>query len=140
MKSPFSSWVTIAQALGRAFMDVLHAEVAALQSDLRVSGAHLIKGLTALAVAAVFLVWVVGILGLALAAFLDRYMALWLSISLVGVLFLLIAAALFLWAKSTLSTIRGPVQLVKTRAEDHKAWLAGQLEPDDEPRSQSVSE
>lgn len=140
MKSLFSSWVTIAQALGRAFTDVLHAEVAALQSDLRVSGAHLIKGLAGLAVAAVFLVWVVGILGLALAAFLDRYMALWLSISLVGVLFLLIAAALFLWAKSTLSAIRGPVELVKTRAEDHKAWLAGQLEPDDEPRSQSVSE
>ena len=140
MKSLFSTWTNVAQALGRAFMDVLHAEVAALQGDLRVSAAQLMKGLGALVVAAVFLVWVVGILSMALAVFLDRYLDLWLAVLLVGGLLLAIAAALFFWAKATLSTIRGPVELVRTRAEDHKAWLAGQLEPDDEPRSQEVSE
>jgi hypothetical protein len=140
MKSFFSSWKGIAEGLGRAFVDVLHAEVAALQSDLRGSAAQLAKGLAILGVAAIFLIWVIGIVCLALAVFLDRYMDLWIAVLLVGGLLAATAAALLLWAKSTLEGIRAPAELVRTRVDDHKAWLAGQLEPDDEPRSQEVSE
>lgn len=116
------------RSLGRAFVEVLKAEWAALIADLGASGRRLARGLIILGLSIVLLGWVAGLASLALVAYLNLFLEMWQAAVIVAAGLLLIAFVLFLWGKSTLAGVKRPSELVQTRVEGHVEWLRSQVD------------
>lgn len=127
MRLPTGEWLAALVDIGRAFIDVLKAEWQALTADFGASGRLLARGLLILAVALVLIVWVVILLSLALAAYLETFVERWQAILIVAGGMLVIGVLLLLWGKSVVGRVRKPSEMVQTRLADHRAWLDSQI-------------
>jgi hypothetical protein len=132
-----SAFVAELSGLGSAFVDVLRAEWATLTADLGASGRLLVRGVVLLCLAAGLVAWSVGLLSLALIAFLERYLEPWAAAAVVGAGLLLIALVIFVVARSVLRRVEPPDLVVRRRVQSHLDWLGSQLDgadatPDEE--------
>ena len=108
MRRQASVWLAELSGLGRAFLDVLKAEWAALTGDLGDAAKLFLKALLLLLVALGLLGWATILLSLALVAFLENYLEPWQAALVVAIGIILTAAALFAWAKVTLDRATPP--------------------------------
>lgn len=117
-----SRWLDRVRSLGEALLEVLRAELAALQRDLQRSARHLGTGSLLLAGAAVLAFWSVGLVLLVLVTILAVWLPIWGAALVVLVLFLA-GTALLVWrARRHLLEIESPVATVQRRLDDHLAW------------------
>ena len=128
--------------LGTAVFEVLEAEVQALGSDLRGTGRKLLVFVLWLIVAAQLTVISLALIGLGVARILEVHLPAWVAALLPGVVFLLLAGGVAIWAWRGLASLEPPLTTVKRRLEDHSLWWRGEIaaaqeaelgaEPDDD--------
>lgn len=114
-------WIELLRSLGESLIEVVRAEVEALQGDLKRSGRHLGIALALLGAVAVLAFWIVGLIVFFLVALLAYWLPLWGAALVVLVLFAVVAAVLGLLAKRHLSRFQ-PVDDVKRHVDDHLDW------------------
>ena len=117
-----SRWLDRVRSLGEALLEVLRAELAALQGDLQRSARHLGTGSLLLAGAAVLAFWSVGLVLFVLVTILAVWLPIW-GAALVVLGIFLAGTALLVWrARRHLREIESPVATVHRRLDDHLAW------------------
>jgi hypothetical protein len=129
------------RALGEALLEVLRAELGALQGDFQRSGRHLGIALALLGGAAVLGFWAVGLVLFVLVSLFAVWLPLWGAALVVLGLFLGGIAILGWQGKKRLLQVENPVTSVRKRLDDHLAWWqesflapAGDDDLDLEPR------
>jgi hypothetical protein len=115
-------WLQLVRSLGEALLEVLRAELAALQGDVQRSGRHLGIGLALLGGAAMLAFWAVGLVVFVLITLLALWLPLWGAALVVLALFLIGTAILALLGKKRLMEVENPVSSVRRRLDDHLAW------------------
>jgi sulfite exporter TauE/SafE len=126
------NWVELFRSLGQSLLDVLRAEVEALQGDLTRTGRHLGLGAVLLGGAAVVAFWLVGALTFAVGAVLAIWLPVWAAAWIVVGLFLLLALALGIPGWLQLKKAENPAETFKRRLGDHLAWWQDSLLREDE--------
>jgi len=116
------AWLDLLRSLGEALLEVLRAELGALQADLQRSGRHLGAGAALLAGAAVLGFWAVGLIVFVLVTVLSIWLPLWGAATSVLALFLLATGVLAWLGKRRLAEVESPVLSVRRRLDDHMAW------------------
>lgn len=127
------SWIELFRSLGQSLLDVLQAEVEALQGDFARTGRHLGIGAVLLGGAAVVAFWLVGALTFAIGAVLAIWLPVWAAAWIVVGLFLLLALALGIPGWRQLKKAENPAETLKRRLGDHLAWWQDSLLREDEP-------
>lgn len=117
-----SRWVDRVRALGEALLEVLRAELGALQGDFQRSGRHLGLALAFLGGAAVLAFWAVGLVLFVLVTLFAVWLPLWGAALAVLALFLGGIAILGWLGKKRLLQVENPVSSVRKRLDDHLAW------------------
>ncbi len=115
-------WTSALAPLGQAGVELLRAELGALNSELQGSSRVLVRALLLLAVALFVLFWAIG----ALAYVLVEVAALWLprwgaAVSVLGV-FLLASWVLVIVARRRLRSVETPLGTVRRRLDEHRNW------------------
>ncbi len=118
-------WLDLVRSLGEALLDVLRAELGALQGDLQRSGRHLGAGAALLAGAAMLAFWSIGLILFVLVAALAVWLPLWGAALVVLALFLAGTALLAWLGKKRLQEVESPVASVRRRLDDHLTWWQG---------------
>lgn len=117
-----SGWLDLVRSLGEALLEVLRAELGALQGDFQRSGRHLGSGLALLAGAAVLAFWAVGLVLFVLVTLFAVWLPLWGAALVVLALFLIGIGVLGWLGKRRLLEVENPVSSVRRRLDDHLAW------------------
>lgn len=130
-----SGFVGRLRALGRAWSELVQAELGALQSDLRVSATTLRAGAVAFAIAGFFAFWTVGGLTWALVEILAFWLPRWGAVLSATGLFALFALTFGLIGRAQLRKLESPARTVAKRVESHSQWVKQTLlgDPDSEP-------
>ena len=115
-------WGELLRSLGRAFGDVVAAELAALRDDVARDGKHLGIGVGLVAAAAVLAAWSLGVLTALSVAVLAIWLPVWAAILIVLVVILLVIAILLLVARHHFGRLEGPTNTMHRRWEDHRRW------------------
>lgn len=125
-------WIDLFRSLGEALLEVLRAELQALQGDLSRSGRHFGLALALFGGAAVLGFWIVGLILFVLVALLDVWLPLWGAALIVLGIFLLAAALLAWLGLRRFRQVENPITNVQRRVDDHLDWwqrLLAQPEP-----------
>lgn len=117
-----TGWIDLFRSLGESLLEVLRAEMKALQDDLTRSGRHLGIALALLGGAAAFLFWIVGLLVFFLVALLDVWLPLWGAALVVLALFVLVAASLGAVALRQARKAENPIETVRRHMDGHLDW------------------
>lgn len=120
-------WGRLVRELGQSWLDVLRAELAALEDDFARSGRHLRRGLGLFGGAAALGFWAVGALVVAAIATLGIWLPLWASALIVAFVFAAAAAGLALQGKKSVEQVENPVGVSRRRLEDHMDWVQSRL-------------
>lgn len=121
MRRP-AEWAGLVRGLGGALLELLGAELEALQGDFGRLGKKLAI-IVALALAAVVLaLWGLGVLTAAAVALFALWMPVWAAAGLVFVLLMLVVGGLAFVAWRRLEALQGPAQLVQGRWQEHLEW------------------
>lgn len=120
-------WIALFRSLGESLLEVLRAELAALQEDFTRSGRHLGVALALLGGAAALGFWILGLLLFTLVALLDVWLPLWAAALIVLAVFALAAAVLVKLGLSRLRQVENPVESVRKRVDDHLDWWQNSL-------------
>lgn len=123
-------WLDAIAAVGRAFLEVLAAELGELQRELSHAGRQALRALALLALAVVLLGWVLGLLATALIAYLESLPALnlWQATLIVAAALVVVIGVLVAWARSILRRIRPPGEMIQSRIRGHLEWVETQVE------------
>lgn len=131
MKGRVRRWSDLLRSLGRAVLELLQAEAAALGEDLAASGRQLRRGglylLLALAVSIAAL-WALALLSFEL---LVLVLPRWGAAGTILLVLALAAGGLLLAGRRTLRRIQSPRALVTRRAREHVEWWQGLLGVDE---------
>jgi hypothetical protein len=122
-----TGWMDLFRSLGEALLEVLRAEMKALQDDLTRSGRHVGIALALLGGAAAFLFWIVGLLVFFLVALLDVWLTLWGAALAVLALFVLVAGTLGALALRQLRKVENPAETVRRHMDSHLDWWQNNL-------------
>jgi hypothetical protein len=125
-------WIDLFRSLGEALLEVLRAELAALQGDLGRSGRHFGVALALFGGAAVLGFWIVGLILFVLVALLNVWLPLWGAALIVLGIFVLAAAILGWLGLRRFRKVENPITNVQRRVDDHLDWwqrLLAQPEP-----------
>jgi hypothetical protein len=115
-------WIDLFRSLGESLVEVVRAEVAALQGDLKRSGRNLGVALAFLGGAVLLVFWVLGLLVFSMVAVLSIWLQLWAAALLVLALFLLLTGLLAWLGVSRLRHVENPVDSVKRHVDEHLDW------------------
>jgi hypothetical protein len=125
-------WIDLFRSLGEALLEVLRAELAALQGDLSRSGRHFGVAVALFGAAAVLGFWIVGLLLFVLITLFDLWLPLWGAALVVLGIFAAAAALLVGLGLRRFRQVENPVENVQRRLDDHLDWwqrLLAQPEP-----------
>ena len=117
-----SGWIDLFRSLGESLLEVIRAEVAALQDDFQRSGRHFGVALGLFGAAAVLLFWMVGLLLFVLITVLHVWLPLWAAALIVLALFVLAIAILGLLGMRHVRQVENPLETVRRRVDSHLDW------------------
>lgn len=135
---PEGGWADLFRSLGESLLQVLRAELAAVEEDFRRSSVHLKAVVGLLAAVAVLGFWIAGLMIFVLVALLDIWLPLWAAALIVMAFFTIVAAVLAKLGINRLRRIENPVASVKQRVDNHLEWwqqLLAETKPVDVPSS-----
>lgn len=115
-------WIDLFRALGSSLIEVLRAELEALQAEWSRSGNFLVRGLALLAAAFFVLFWTLGALLFAVGAVLAIWLQPWAAALLVTGIFLGLASLLAWLGMRSLSHFENPLASLREHLEDHVDW------------------
>ena len=120
-------WIDLLRSLGESLLVVAEAEIASLKGDLRASGRQLLIVVVLAGGAAFLFFWGIG----AAVFLLFQVLMIWLpgwGAALVVLILLLMVAGILTWlARRKLRAIELPVDTVRRRYDDHRAWWQSQV-------------
>jgi hypothetical protein len=119
--------IDLLRSLGASLLEVLRAELAALQADLQRSGHFLWVGLAFLGAAAGVLFWTFGLLLFTIVTVLAIWLPLWGAALITVALFAAAAGVLVALGVSRLRRLENPATDVKRRLADHLDWWQNTL-------------
>lgn len=122
-----AGWIELFRSLGESMLEVLRAELAALQEDFARSGRNLGVALALFGAAAMVAFWVVGLLIFLLVSLLDIWLPLSASAGIVLLLFGLIGGLLVWRGLAHWRRVENPVENVRRRVDDHIDWWQSSL-------------
>jgi hypothetical protein len=122
-----TGWLDLFRSLGHALVEVLKAELDALEEDVTRSGRQLGLGLGLLGGAGALVFWILGVVLFAVVALLSRWLPVWGAALAVAGLFALIAALLVRAGLAHLRRFENPLRTAKRRLEDHVDWVQSRL-------------
>ena len=115
-------WIDLFRSLGESLIEVVRAEVGALQDDLKRSGRHYGVALGLFGAAVLLLFWILGLLVFFMVALLTVWLQLWAAALIVLLLFTFAAAALVWLGIRHFKKAENPVDSVKRHVDDHLDW------------------
>jgi hypothetical protein len=115
-------WIDLFRSLGESLVEVVRAEVGALQDDLKRSGRHYGVALGLFGAAVLLLFWILGLLVFFMVALLNIWLQLWFAALIVLLLFALVAAILIGLGVRHFKKAENPVDSVKRHVDDHLDW------------------
>jgi ABC-type nickel/cobalt efflux system permease component RcnA len=120
-------WIDMFRSLGESLLEVLRAELSALQEDLTRSGRHLGVALSLLGMAVVLLFWLTGLVIALLVTVLSIWLQLWAAVLIVLLIFAA-GAGLLLWrGLRQLRKVENPMETVRRHIDSHFDWLQNNL-------------
>jgi len=125
-------WIDLFRSLGEALLEVLRAELAALQEDFGRSGRHFGVALALFGGAAALGFWIIGLVIFVLVTLLNLWLPLWGAALIVLGIFVLTAAILAALGLRRFRKVENPITNVQRRVDDHLEWwqrLLAQPEP-----------
>jgi hypothetical protein len=128
-----AGWIDLFRSLGESLLEVLRAELAALQEDFTRSGRNLGMALGLFGAAAMVAFWVVGLAIFLLVTLLAVWLQLWAAAGIVLLLFLLIGILLGWRGWAHLRRVENPVENVRRRVDDHIDWWQSSLLAEPKP-------
>ncbi|HEX2641632.1 MAG TPA: phage holin family protein [Thermoanaerobaculia bacterium] len=128
-----TGWIDLIRSLGESLLEVLRAELAALQEDFSHSGRRLGLALGLLGGAAVLLFWMVGLLLFTLIVVLAIWLPLWAAALILLALFALVTGILAGLGVRRLRQIENPMDNIRRRMDDHIDWWQNSLLTDAKP-------
>ena len=117
-----SAWIDLFRSLGESLLEVVRAELAALQEDFQRSGRHFGVALGLFGAALVLLFWMVGLLLFAVVAILHVWLPLWAAALAVLALFVLATAILGVLGTRQMRQVENPLETVRRRVDNHLDW------------------
>lgn len=132
-------WGRLVRELGQSWLDVLRAELAALEDDFSRSGHQLLRGAGLFGGSVALGFWAVGALVVAAIAGLAVWLPLWASALIVAFVFAAGAAGLAALGRKSVEKVENPIGVARRRLDEHMDWVQGSLlakaaESDAEPR------
>ena len=127
-------WGDLLRSLGRAFGDVVSAELEALKKDFARDGRHLGIAVGLIVAATALVCWSLGIVTALAIAVLAIWLPIWASILIVLVTVLLVVAILLLVARHHIGRLEGPTNTVQRRWTDHRRWWNDRVLAEPAPR------
>src|SRR6185295_13753216 len=132
-------WGKLVRELGQSWLDVLRAELQALEDDFTRSGHHLKRGVGLFGGAVALGFWAIGALVVAAIAGLAVWLPLWGAALIVAFVFAAVAAGLAASGSKRVAKVENPISVARRRLEDHMDWVQSRLlattaELDPEPR------
>lgn len=115
-------WIELFRSLGESLLEVLRAELEALQKDFATSGRHFGVAVLLFGGAAVLGFWIVGLLLFLLISLLYIWLQLWAAALIVLLLFVGTAAILGVLGLRQLRKVENPIENVRRRVDDHLEW------------------
>jgi hypothetical protein len=128
-----TGWIDLIRSLGESLLEVLKAELAALQADFGRSGRRLGLALGFLGGAAMLLFWLVGLLLFTLIVVLAIWLPLWAAALILLALFTIAAGILAGLGVRRLREIENPMDNIRRRMDDHIDWWQNSLLADAKP-------
>ncbi|HEX4961529.1 MAG TPA: phage holin family protein [Thermoanaerobaculia bacterium] len=117
-----TGWIDLFRSLGESLLEVLRAELAALQEDFQRSGRHFGVALGLFGGAAILVFWTIGLLLFALIAILHVWLPLWGAALIVLGLFVLAIAILGYLGARRMRQVENPLETVRRRMDNHLDW------------------
>ena len=117
-----AGWIDLFRSFGESLLEVMRAEIAALQDDLQRSGRHFGAALALFGGAFVLLFWMVGLLIFTLVAVLQIWLQTWAAALIVLALFVAAIAVLAVLGRGRLKQVENPLETVRRRADSHLDW------------------
>lgn len=115
-------WIELFRSLGESLIEVVRAEVEALQGDFKRSGRHLGVALGLIGAAVLLLFWVLGLLIFLFIALLTIWLPLWAAALIVFLVFAIAMGTLAWLGVRRLRLVENPVDSVKRHVDDHLDW------------------
>ena len=122
-----SRWLELLSGLGRALLELLSAELAAVADDLRGTRRELVRVLLVVGAAAAAALLAFAFLSVALVAGLSRVMPLWAAAASVGLVYGVAAAAMAVHARQRLRALEPPTDTVLRHWQDQTEWFRSQV-------------
>ncbi|HSF38394.1 MAG TPA: phage holin family protein [Thermoanaerobaculia bacterium] len=129
-------WIELFRSLGESLLEVLRAELEALQKDFATSGRHFGLALGLFGGAVMLAFWMVGLLLFVLISLLYVWLQLWAAALIVLALFAIAAAVLVSLGLRQLRKAENPIENVRRRVDDHIEWWQRLLA---EPKTMDVT-
>jgi hypothetical protein len=120
-------WGKLVRELGQSWLDVLRAELQALEDDFARSGSHLKKGVGLFGGAVALGFWAIGALVVAGIAGLATWVPLWAAALIVAFVFAAVAAGLAALGNKSVAKVENPMTVARRRLEDHMDWVQSRL-------------
>jgi Putative Actinobacterial Holin-X, holin superfamily III len=115
-------WIELFRSLGESLLEVLRAELEALQKDFATSGRHFGVAVGLFGAAAMLAFWIVGLVLFVLISLLSIWLPLWGGALIVLALFAITAAILVSLGLRQLKKAENPIENVRRRVDDHLEW------------------
>lgn len=115
-------WIELFRSLGESLLEVLRAELEALQKDFATSGRHFGVALGLFGGAAMLAFWIVGLILFVLISLLSIWLPLWGAALIVLALFAITAFVLVVLGLRQLKKAENPIENVRRRVDDHLEW------------------
>lgn len=122
------------RSLGRAFGDVLSAELGALKEDFARDGKNLGIGVGLVVAAAALAAWSLCLVTALAVAVLAIWLPVWGAILVVLGVAVLVIAGLALVARRYFGRLEGPTNTIQRRWEDHRQWWNDRVLAEPPPR------
>jgi hypothetical protein len=120
-------WGKLVRELGQSWLDVLRAELQALEDDFARSGHQLKRGAGLVGGAVALGFWAIGALVVAGIAGLAIWLPLWGAALIVAFVFAAVAAGLAALGVKSVAKVENPITVSRRRLEDHLDWVHSRL-------------
>lgn len=115
-------WIELFRSLGESLLEVLRAELEALQKDFATSGRHFGIALGFFGGAVMLAFWMVGLIVFGVVSFFYIWLPLWASAGIALLLFAAVALVLGMLGRKQLRKTENPIENVRRRVDDHLEW------------------
>lgn len=116
-------WLELLRQLGDSVLELAAAEVGALSDDLRRGGRQAVRALALLVAAVVLATLAWALVTVAVVTALGAAIGLWQAALAVAAVYAVVAIALGLVARGRWRAIEPPVETVRRRIEEQRAWF-----------------